>query len=409
MKNQSSVKKKFNALKHALDEQCIRLWSATEAKEIGHGGIKILAEVTGLSEKTIKRGIDEIDQKGKNKKLELKESGEKRVRKVGGGRKKITETDPQLLVELEKLISPFTRGDPESALRWTAKSYYNLAEELTKNGHPVSAMTIYNLLIEMEYTLQSNKKTKEGEDHVDRNAQFIHINKTAEEFHNNNNPVISIDAKKKESIGEYKNNGRELRPKCNPREVKGHDFPDKTLGKVTPYGIYDVFRNEGWVNVGISSDTAEFAVESIKRWWLNMGIISYPEAKELFITADCGGSNGYRTRLWKSQLQSLANEIGLKITVGHFPPGTSKWNKIEHKLFSFISINWRGQPLISREVVVNLIGSTKTKTGLTVKAVLDENIYEKGLKIKDNVINNLNIEKNEFHGEWNYSIAPKKI
>lgn len=407
MKSQVTLKKNFNALKHTLDEQSLRLWSATEAKELGHGGIKVLATITGLSEKTIKRGMDEISKKGKKKKLDVKDSGEKRIRNVGGGRKKITETDPKILEELEKLISPFTRGDPESALRWTAKSYYNLAEELTKNGHPVSAMTIYNLLSEMEYTLQANKKTKEGEDHVDRDAQFLFINKIVEDFHNKNYPVISVDAKKKESIGEYKNNGRELRPKGNPRKVNGHDFPDKTLGKVTPYGIYDIFRNEGWVNVGISSDTAEFAVESIRRWWLNMGKLSYPNAKELFITADCGGSNGYRTRLWKRELQNLADEIKLKITVGHFPPGTSKWNKIEHRMFSFISINWRGKPLISREVVVNLIGNTKTKKGLTINAVLDENKYEKGLKIEDKVMENLNIEKNDFHGEWNYSLAPK--
>jgi hypothetical protein len=409
MKSLETLKKNFGSLKHTFTEQSLRIWAATEAKSIGHGGTRLLSEVSGLSEKTIKRGLDEINKKGRRENLDLKESGEKRVRKIGGGRKKITETDPNLKSELEKLISPFTRGDPESSLRWSSKSYYNLAEELTKNGHAVSAMTIYNMLTKMEYTLQSNKKTKEGASHEDRDAQFQYINTTAEEFHKKNSPVVSIDAKKKELIGEYKNNGRELLPKKSPTKVNGHDFPDKNLGKVTPYGVYDIFRNEGWVNVGISSDTAEFAVASIKTWWVNMGKQSYPNATELFVTADCGGSNGYRTRLWKRELQNLANEIKLKITVSHFPPGTSKWNKIEHKMFSFISINWRGKPLISREVVVNLIGSTKTKSGLTVRAGLDEKNYEKGLKIEDEEMENLNIEKNNFHGEWNYTIVQKKF
>ncbi len=407
MKLKEIVSRKFKVLKPTFTEQQLRLWSATEAKAIGHGGITILVEVTGLSEKTISRGISEISKPGRKKKIEIKESGEQRIRKSGGGRKSISEKDPDLLKKLDELISPFTRGDPESALRWSAKSTHNLAEELTKSGHPVSAMTVHTLLSKMEYSLQSNSKTKEGGNHADRDAQFLHINNAAEEYHEKNIPVISIDTKKKEMIGEYKNNGKEWEPKGEPTKVKDHDFLDENLGKVAPYGVYDVYRNEGWVNVGISSDTAEFAVESIRRWWLNMGINFYPEAKEVFITADCGGSNSSRSRLWKSELQELSNETRLKIHVSHFPPGTSKWNKIEHRLFSFISQNWRGKPLISREVAVNLIGGTKTKTGLTVKAMLDENIYKKGLKIKDDVMENLNIQKKDFHGEWNYCIAPK--
>ena len=409
MNNKLMLEKKFRVMKLVLDEQQLRLWSATEAKAIGHGGIGLVSNITGLSEKTISRGIAEISSPGRKKKQEFTKSGARKVRKSGGGRKSITETDPELIVELEKMISPYTRGDPESALRWTSKSMDKLARELTAMGHPVSAMTVYTLLTNMKYSLQSNKKTKEGDSHKDRDAQFQFINKTAEEFHEKNFPVISIDTKKKELIGEFKNNGQEWEPAGKPVEVNGHDFIDENLGKVAPYGIYDVFRNEGFVNVGISADTAEFAVESIRRWWLEMGKQIYSDTNEIFITADCGGSNSSRSRLWKSELQDFADETDLKITVSHFPPGTSKWNKIEHRLFSFISQNWRGKPLISREVVVNLIGSTKTKTGLSVTAVLDENSYEKAIKIEDNIMNGLSLIRNEFHGEWNYVIQPKNL
>ena len=304
-------------------------------------------------------------------------------------------------------MDPVTRGDPESPLLWTCKSTHNLANSLQSQGHKVSAQSVWRLLSFWDYSLQGNKKTKEGSSHPDRNSQFEHINEQVLDYQQRDQPTISVDTKKKENIGEFKNTGREYSKKGEPVKVKTHDFPDPKLGKAAPYGIYDMARNEGWVNVGISSDTAQFAVNSIRTWWNSMGKDSYPEAKELLITADCGGSNGYRTRLWKLELQKLADEIGLTISVCHFPPGTSKWNKIEHRLFCFISQNWRGRPLMTLQTVINLIGGTKTKKGLKVKAVLDENEYKKGIRVTDKEMKTINVIKDDFHGEWNYKIAPR--
>ena len=316
-------------------------------------------------------------------------------------------TQENLLNNLNALIDPTTRGDPESPLRWTCKSTRNLANELKTQGNDVSHMTVARLLRELDYSLQVNKKTLEGTQHEDRDAQFKYINSSVLTLQGNNQPTISVDTKKKEIIGPYKNNGKDLCKKGQPTKVNTHDFPDKRLGKVAPYGIYDIGKNNGWVSVGVSADTAEFAVNSIRTWWYKMGEVSYRSATELLITADCGGSNGYRVRLWKYELQKLADELKLKIHVRHFPPGTSKWNKIEHKLFSYISQNWRGMPLISREAVVNLIAKTKTSTGLLVRSVLDENEYKKGKKISDDEVATLNIKGDIFHPEWNYTISPR--
>lgn len=323
-----------------------------------------------------------------------------------GGEKKITETQPDILENLDKLVSPLTRGDPESPLRWTCKSTYKLAEELKRQGYKISPNTIGRLLKDLGYSLQAPSKTEEGGHHKDRDAQFQYINKKMSEFRQNHQPVVSVDAKKKENIGNYANKGREYQPKGVPECVKVYDFPDKIKGKVTPYGIYDEQRNEGFVNVGISSDTAEFAVNSIRKWWYKKGQIIYKNTPSILITADGGGSNGSRVRLWKTELQKLANELKKEIHICHFPPGTSKWNKIEHKMFCYISCNWRGKPLISREVVVNLIGNTTTKTGLNIDAELDETIYEKGIKVSDEQLAKVNLHKDDFHGNWNYIIKP---
>ena len=328
------------------------------------------------------------------------------MRGTGGGRKRLVDTDSTLLGELEELIDPATRGHPESPLRWTSKSTSKLAVELQFRGHKISPKTVARLLQKQGYSLQSNKKTSEGDSHPDRDKQFQYIHDQVEEFLDREQPVISVDTKKKELIGFYKNKGQEWERKKEPIKVNMHDFPDPKQGKVIPYGIYDIALNQGWVNVGINHDTAELAVESIRKWWLLMGQQMYPSAQELLITADCGGSNGYRVRLWKTELQKLASEIGIKIKVAHFPPGTSKWNKIEHRLFCQITENWRGRPLTSREVVVNLIGSTTTKTGLLVKAQLDEREYEIGKKVSNEDLSKVNIEPASFHGEWNYSIVP---
>lgn len=320
--------------------------------------------------------------------------------------KKITETQPEILDSLDKLVSPLTRGDPESPLRWTCKSTYKLEEELKKQGYEISANTVGTLLKNLGYSLQAPSKSEEGGNHKDRDAQFQYINEKVSTFHQNNQPVLSVDAKKKENIGNYANKGKEYQPKGKPERVKVYDFPDKKKGKVTPYGIYDEQRDEGFVNVGISSDTAEFAVNSIRKWWYKKGQATYNNSPSILITADGGGSNGSRVRLWKTELQKLANELEKEIHVCHFPPGTSKWNKIEHKMFCHISSNWRGKPLISREVVVNLIGNTTTKTGLRIDAELDENIYEKGIKISDEQFAKVNLHKDDFHGNWNYIIKP---
>lgn len=398
----SIIKEEFDDILYSLDERRIRIWCASKARAYnrmyGRGGVTAVYRATNVSRPRIYYGLKEIECEDKLEK--------DRVRKSGGGRKKLTEKQVTILKDLELLLEPSSRGDPESPLRWTCKSTYNLRDELIAQGYAVSQPKVGKLLSELGYSLQSNKKTKEGSSHPDRNAQFEYINETVKLFQKLGLPAISVDAKKKENVGNYANKGKEYSKKGEPEEVEVYDFINKELGKVAPYGIYDLFRNKGFVNVGISKDTAEFAVNSIKSWWYDMGEAEYHNIRELLITADCGGSNGYRVRLWKVELQRFANETGLTINVCHFPPGTSKWNKIEHKMFSFISKNWRGRPLISRETIVNLIGNTKTKTGLKIKVKLDENIYEKGRKVTDKELENVYIEKSSFHGEWNYKIKP---
>lgn len=397
-----ALRTKFEALAPYMDEKLKRLWAGTEAVVLGSGGVDEVAFATGLSAKTIRAGIRELWQPWE----ETCQKTSRRVRRAGGGRKRLVETDSSLIEELEELIDPATCGHPESPLRWTSKSTSKLAAQLQAKGHKISSRTVARLLKQQGYSLQSNRKTHEGANHPDRDEQFQYIHDQVEELQSRGQPVISVDTKKKELIGEYKNNGQEWEPKKEPIQVNMHDFPDPKQGKVIPYGIYDIASNQGWVNVGISHDTAELAVESIRKWWRYMGQQMYPNAQELLITADCGGSNGYRVRLWKTELQKLANEIGITIKVAHFPPGTSKWNKIEHRLFCQITENWRGRPLTSREVVVNLIGSTTTKKGLRVKAQLDEREYEIGKKVSDEDLSKVNIEPAIFHGEWNYLIAP---
>ncbi len=395
------TKTDFEAISFYLNERSRRIWAAIEAKNYGWGGVSLVSQATGIDRKTIRKGLLELALD------ETKKLDRNHIRKSGGGRKKLTDKHPRLLQDLDSLIDPITRGDPESPLLWTCKSTPKLADELTTQGYKICQRTVCDLLYHLGYSLQGNKKTKEGTNHPDRNAQFEYINQKVISFQKNHYPVISVDTKKKENIGNFKNRGKEYQPKGNPEKVKTHDFPDKKLGKVSPYGVYDISRNKGWVSVGISSDTAEFAVNSIRSWWYKMGQPFYEKSDELLITADCGGSNGYRTRLWKRELQKLANELNMIIHVCHFPPGTSKWNKIEHRMFSFISENWRGRPLITKETVVNLISNTKTKKGLEIQSQLDENTYEKGIKVTDEEMNNINIEKDEFHGEWNYKISPQ--
>ncbi len=397
------IKVKYGYLRSYLDENVLRLWAAVEARSLGRGGITQVAEATSLSRTTIYVGMSELESGGPS----VEERLPGKIRRVGGGRKKLKEKDPCLLQDLDELLEPATRGDPETPLRWTCKSTTKLAEELTARGHPVSQRTVCDLLAELGYSLQSNRKAKEGSSHPDRDQQFIHISEKVKEFQFIGQPVISVDAKKKEIIGEYKNNGQEWEKKGKPVEVNVYDFPDPVLGKAIPYGVYDITANKGWVNVGIDHDTSEFAVESIRRWWREMGSLLYPAAKELLITADGGGSNGSRVRLWKLELQKLADELCMTINVCHFPPGTSKWNKIEHKMFSFISQNWRGRPLITREVVVNLISNTRTKKGLEITAKLDINSYKTGIKVSDDELKKIAIDKDDFHGEWNYKIKPK--
>jgi hypothetical protein len=394
------LRRKYEHLSGELNERTRRYWAAAEAEAIGYGGIVIVCEATGMDHKTVQAGLREITHQEEG-------APAGRIRRPGGGRKKLTDKDPQLKKALNALVEPTERGDPESPLRWTTKSTLNLAEELTTQGHQASYRTVHRLLAAEHYSLQSNRKTEEGANHPDRDAQFRFISECTKAFQTKNQPVISVDTKKKELIGNFKNAGREWRRKGEPRTVNMHDFMDADLGKVAPYGVYDLSKNEGWVNVGIDHDTASFAVESIRRWWTRMGMKRYPHARELMITADCGGSNANRNRLWKVELQKLATEINLTIHVRHFPPGTSKWNKIEHRLFSFISKNWRGQPLIDRATVVNLIANTKTKTGLTVQALLDENTYETGKKISDAEMATINLIRESFHPEWNYGIQPK--
>ena len=393
---EGGLSEKYNSLKAHLDERSLRLCAAADARSLGRGGVSAVARATKMSRTTIHAGLKELDN----------EETVKKIRRAGAGRKSLAKTDPGILISLEKLIDPATRGDPESPLRWTSKSTTKLARELSAMGHSVSQRSVWNLLDESGYSMQSNRKSNEGANHPDRDAQFQFISDSVATFIEAGLPVISVDTKKKELIGNYKNDGAEWQEKGNPLKVNTYDFADKELGKVAPYGVYDIAQNKGWVNVGISKDTAEFAVESIRRWWNTMGSAIYADTDRLLITADGGGSNGSRVRLWKVKLQELSNELNKTILVRHFPPGTSKWNKIEHRMFCHITENWRGRPLISREVVVQLIGATTTTTGLEIKAELDEGSYQSGIKISDKEIQSINLFREEFHGEWNYEIRP---
>lgn len=396
------LREKFTVLDAVLDERGRRLWAVTEAKALGHGGQTLVAKATGLSRRTIYQGLREIKHLSGGH-----QTATQRVRSPGGGRKALTDHDPTLLADLEALVEPTSRGDPESPLRWTCKSVRQLAAELQRQGHKVGRQKVAELLAALAYSLQGNRKTKEGTAHPDRNAQFAHINAQVAAFQKRGQPVVSVDTKKKELVGDFKNGGREWRPQGDPELVRTYDFVDKTLGKVNPYGVYDQTANVGWVSVGVDHDTAEFAVESIQRWWTKMGACRYQDATELLITADGGGSNGSRNRLWKVALQRLADATGLRIAVGHFPPGTSKWNKIEHRMFSHISMNWRGQPLTSHEVIVNLIANTTTEKGLKIQAELDTGCYPTGIKVTDQEFQDIALEPAAFHGEWNYTITPR--
>jgi hypothetical protein len=397
-----ALRDKFQALLPVMDERMRRQWAAVEATALGWGGISQVAHATGLSRNTIAFGIEELHQRQTKPDIPLST----RLRKPGAGRKPVTQTHPRLAEALDRLVDPVTRGHPESPLRWTCKSTRKLAQELCRQGFVVCDRTVAHLLREADYSLQANRKTQEGKSHPDRDAQFHYIHRRVLEAQKHRQPVISVDTKKKELVGEFKNAGQEWRPQGEPEEVNVHDFPDKKLGKAIPYGVYDVTSNEGWVSVGIDHDTAHFAVASIKQWWQEMGMRRFPRAEELTITADGGGSNSHRNRLWKVALQGLANDLGLKLRVCHFPPGTSKWNKIEHRLFCHITTNWRGRPLTSYEVIVQLIASTKTSKGLNVRAALDSQVYELGIKVSDEELAKLSVTPAKFHGNWNYTVIP---
>jgi hypothetical protein len=397
------IQRKYQSLLPEMDERRRRQWAAAEARELGWGGVSLVACATGLSRPTITAGLRELDQP-----IPQRAAQAARVRRTGGGRRPVTETDPGVLAALESLVEPVTRGDPESPLRWTCKSTRRLAEELTQKDHRVGPRTVAMLLHEAGYSLQANRKTREGSAHPDRNTQFEYINASVARSLIRDQPAISVDTKKKELVGDFKNGGREWRPQGEPEEVRVHDFLDKTLGKAIPYGVYDMVNNQGWVSVGIDHDTAQFAANSIRRWWYEMGKARFPKAKELLITADGGGSNSHRTRLWKVSLQTLADELRLTLNVCHFPPGTSKWNKVEHRLFSFITQNWRGKPLVSHQAIISLIASTTTSTGLIVKAALDTNHYDTEIKVSDAELARLRVQRHEFHGDWNYTITPRR-
>jgi hypothetical protein len=400
---ESAVRERYKNLEWALDERLRRLYAAAEAKAIGHGGITLVQKVTGVARGSIKQGLKELLP---SQRTPSGDGSNQRIRRIGGGRKASVKDDAKLLAALESLVEPVTRGDPESPLRWTCKSLRQLESELRSQGHAVSHTSIGVLLKKLGYSLQGNRKTLEGGDHPDRNAQFEFINERAKDAMYNGQPVISVDTKKKELVGQYKNGGKELRPIGNPEEVNVDDFVDKELGRANPYGVYDIINNLGWVSVGTDHDTASFAVATIRRWWFGMGKELYPDARELLIMADGGGSNGSRVRLWKLELQNLANELNIPIRVSHFSPGTSKWNKIEHRLFSYISMNWRGKPLVTHEAIVNLIAATTTRKGLRVRAELDPGHYPKGIKVTDEELKTVHIVREDFHGEWNYSILP---
>ncbi len=400
-----AIRIKYETLESELDERGRRIWAAAEANFWGHGGVDAVAKATGLSDSTLKAGRREL--KGRLK--EEKELSKRRVRKKGGGRKRLAEKDSELLNLLDALVEPTSRGDPMSPLRWTCKSTRRLARDLTACGHTISHAKVGKFLAELGYSLQSTRKTMEGKTHPDRNAQFEFINRKVKDFQNREQPIVSVDTKKKELIGRFSNAGREYQPKGKPEETEAYDFATLADGKGIPYGVYDMTNNQGWVSVGTDHDTAQFAVHTIRQWWYQMGRGLYPHAKELLITADGGGSNGYRSRLWKYELQRFVNESQLVVSVCHFPPGTSKWNKIEHRMFAYITKNWRGRPLTSHEVIVNLIANTKTEAGLKILAALDPGEYPIAIKVSDEEMAALQLEKHEFHGEWNYTLRTRPI
>jgi len=398
MIDSSAIRERFAALSRHLSERDRRLWAASEARAAGYGGIAAVSAATGIAASTIGRGLKELAS------ADTLDVG--RVRRRGGGRQPLVKKDATLLADLLALVDPSERGDPMSPLRWTCKSLSQLAAALAAKGHRVGRTVVGELLHQQKFSLQANRKTREGDSHPDRDAQFVHINDTVAAALAAGEPVISVDTKKKELVGDFKNAGREWRPAGQPQDVRVHDFLIKELGRAVPYGVYDLADDAGWVSVGMDHDTSAFAVQSIRRWWAEVGRPRYPGATRLVITADGGGSNGSRVRLWKRELQRLANELGLDIVVHHLPPGTSKWNKIEHRLFSFITMNWKAQPLISYRVIVDLISATTTKTGLTVRCELDTNAYPKGIVVSDREIAEINITRDAFHGEWNYTISP---
>ena len=402
--NIQQVEAKYRALSPLMDERMRRQWAAAESRSFGWGGLQAVSAAIHMSPNTIRKGLVELAWREKNPKAPV----DSYLRRKGGGRKRRSEADPGLVETLEQLVEPLTRGDPESPLRWTCKSTTHLAEELSRMGHRVSPRTVGRLLNGDGYSLQSNRKTKEGESHPDRNAQFEFINLTVKQFQQRGQPVISVDTKKKELVGRFKNGGREWQPKGEPEQVQVHDFLDKELGKAIPYGVYDLSENQGWVSVGIDHDTAQFAAQAIRRWWKKMGAKRYRRARELLITADGGGSNASRSRLWKVALQDLARQLEIPIRVCHFPPGTSKWNKIEHRMFSHITQNWRGRPLVSHEVIIQLIANTTTKTGLKIYAELDQGRYPTGIKVSEAAIAALNLKRADFHGDWNYTLLPTR-
>ena len=401
----ASVAEKFSQLALMMNEKLQRRWAACEAMTVGRGGIAAVARATGMSPTTIRKGIKEIEQELPQL-AETIDSGS--IRRPGGGRRPLARSDATLQADLRRLLEPATRGTATAALLWCSKSTRHLAGELERLGHHVSYRTVARLLHQMGYSLQANRKTREGRQHPDRDAQFEHINRKIGRFRRAGQPVISVDAKHRELVGDFKNAGREWHAEGSPEQVRIHDFKDKELGVAIPYGIYDLTHNDGWVSVGIDHNTAEFAVETIRRWWQRMGSPAYPNASELLITADAGGSNGSHSRLWKLRLYELAHETGLSISVCHFPPGTSKWNRIEHRMFCHITENWRGRPLLSQAVVVNLIGHTTTRSGLAIQAELDKNSYPKGLKVSEQEFNTIPIASDRFHGDWNYKITPRK-
>jgi len=416
MGTEVAIRRKFEAVRPFLNERLRRVWAASEAQALGRGGVQLVAAATGVARSTIGRGLDEVREAAGRAVGSVAGSpadplapppGSRRQRRLGGGRTALTQRDPTLLAALDALVEPTARGDPQSPLRWTTKSVRVLAAELTAQGHPVSPASVATLLHGMDYSLQAPRKTTEGTDHPDRDAQFRHINDQTKDFQARGQPVVSVDAKKKELVGNYKNGGREWRPAGQPEPVRVHDFPDTVLGKATPYGVYDLTANEGWVSVGTDHDTATFAVDTLHRWWQQMGRLTYSEATDLLLQADSGGSNSSRSRLWKVEVQRFADTTGLRVHVCHFPPGTSKWNKIEHRLFAHITQNWRGRPLVSHDVIVNLIGHTTTRHGLRVQAELNTQPYPTGTKVSDATLHAVHLTPASFHGDWNYTIAPR--